>query len=157
MWLSRVDNTVWLYSQYYLVCVIPIWTFNSGQKLTLVYTLEFFYKFGRILNFLIYNFGRLTFWLALPLWQNLMTKFKVFANDKINWFEIFEICFGKGRRTLQYKEKMLFTSIFSFSHNVLKRLLSQGCLKSWIVWQNINCTRGCNFELSTINSLLDVK
>ena len=79
-----------------------------------------------------------------------MTKFKVFANDKINWFEIFEICFGKGRKTLQYKEKMLFTSIFSFSHNVLKRLLSQGCLKSWTVWQNINCTRGRNFELSTV-------
>ena len=38
-----------------------------------------------------------------------------------------EICYGKGRKTLWEKEKMLVTSIFSFSHNVFKRLLSKGC------------------------------
>ena len=39
--------------------------------------------------------------------------------------------FDLGRvKTLREKEKMLVTSIFSFSHNVFKRLLFQGCLKS---------------------------
>ena len=37
-----------------------------------------------------------------------------------------EICFGKGRKNCGEKEKMLVTSIFSFTHNAFKRLLSQG-------------------------------
>ena len=35
-----------------------------------------------------------------------------------------------GLKTLWEKEKMLVTSIFSFSHNVFKSFLFQGCLKS---------------------------
>ena len=35
-----------------------------------------------------------------------------------------------GWKTFWEKKKMLVTSIFSFSHNVCKKLLSQGCLKS---------------------------
>ena len=36
-----------------------------------------------------------------------------------------QICLGKGRKQLE-KEEMLVTSIFSFSHNVFLKLLSQG-------------------------------
>ena len=42
-----------------------------------------------------------------------------------------EICFETERRKhCGEKEKMLVTSIFSFSHNVFKRLHSEG-VKSW--------------------------
>ena len=54
------------------------------------------------------------------------SKLKAFADDKINVNEKIEICFGKDRKTLWEKEKMLVTSIFSFSHNVFKRVLFQG-------------------------------
>ena len=36
-----------------------------------------------------------------------------------------KICFGKSRKTLSEKEKMLVTRIFSISNSVFKRLLSQ--------------------------------
>ena len=35
-------------------------------------------------------------------------------------------CCWKGEKTLWEKEKILVTSIFSFSHNVFRRLLSEG-------------------------------
>ena len=59
-----------------------------------------------------------------------VTKLKAFADDKINLAQmmisvipIVENMVGKGA-------KMLVTSIFSFSHNVFKRILSWGCSKS---------------------------
>ena len=50
------------------------------------------------------------------------SKLKAFAEDKINVNE--KLKFGLRRiKTLWEKEKMLVTSIFSFSHNAFKRLL----------------------------------
>ena len=47
------------------------------------------------------------------------------ADDKINVTQ--ELNFlGEGKKILWEKEKMLVTSIFSFSHNVFKSLLFQG-------------------------------
>ena len=52
-----------------------------------------------------------------------LSRLKGFADDKINVIQKTEICLGKGTEQLWEKEKMLVTSIFSFSHNVLKRFL----------------------------------
>ena len=58
-----------------------------------------------------------------------MPKLNAFEDDKstatqnMNFFFFF---FWKGQKTLWDKEKKLVTSIFSFSHNVLKCLLSHG-------------------------------
>ena len=54
------------------------------------------------------------------------SKLKAFADDKVNVGEKKSNLIGKVWKTLLEKEKMLVTSIFSFSHNVFKRLLSQG-------------------------------
>ena len=57
------------------------------------------------------------------------SKLKAFTNDKINLTENFK--FGLGRvENIVEKEKMLVTRIFSFSHNVFKSPLFQGCYKS---------------------------
>ena len=64
-----------------------------------------------------------------------MTKFwtglnsKRLADDKINMTEKTKICSGKGRKYCWEKEKMLFTSIFSFFHKVFQTVL-QGRSKS---------------------------
>ena len=51
------------------------------------------------------------------------SKFKAFADDNVNVNE--QLKFGMRRtEKLWKKEKMLVTSIFFFSHNVFKRLLS---------------------------------
>ena len=55
------------------------------------------------------------------------SKLKAFENDKINIPSNQIFNFGMGRK---HCEKMVVTSIFSFSHNVLKRPLFQGCQKS---------------------------
>ena len=51
------------------------------------------------------------------------SKLKAFADDKISA----EIFFGMGQKHCGKREKMLVTSIFSFFHNVFKRLPFQGC------------------------------
>ena len=48
---------------------------------------------------------------------------KAFADEKINMTEKLNFCLEKGRKDCGEKEKMLVTSLFSFSHNVFKRLL----------------------------------
>ena len=55
------------------------------------------------------------------------SEFKAFADDKIILFSRNWNSFREEWKTLWEKEKMLVTSIFSFSHNVFKRPLSQGC------------------------------
>ena len=52
--------------------------------------------------------------------------FKLKAKDKINVSENLKFALG-GVENIVEKEKMLVTSIFSFSYNIFKRLLSQGC------------------------------
>ena len=54
------------------------------------------------------------------------SKLKAFADDKID--ESKKLKFGLGRiENTGGMEKMLVTSIFSFSHNVFKNLPLQGC------------------------------
>ena len=60
------------------------------------------------------------------------SKLKAFADDKLNVAKMTNSPLIK-QKTLWVKEKMLVTSTFSFSHNVFKILLSQGC-KVLIVW-----------------------
>ena len=50
-----------------------------------------------------------------------MSKLKAFADDKLDVTEEIENCPEKGRKQCGKKEKMLVSSIFSFSHNVFKR------------------------------------
>ena len=59
-------------------------------------------------------------------------KLKEFADNKTNIDEKLKFGFGKVE-TLWEKEKMLVTSIFSFSH-VYKKLLLPVSLKVWIMW-----------------------
>ena len=49
-----------------------------------------------------------------------LSKLKAFADEKVNMNEKLKFVLGK---TLWQKEKMLVTSIFSFSYNVFKSLL----------------------------------
>ena len=51
-----------------------------------------------------------------------LSKVKAFSEDKIN-VSLKQILFWDGKKTLWEEEKMLATSIFSFSHNGFKRLL----------------------------------
>ena len=53
------------------------------------------------------------------------SKLKVFAENKINVTEKLKFVSGTVENIVG-KEKMLVTSIFSFSHNVFKRLFIQG-------------------------------
>ena len=53
------------------------------------------------------------------------SKMKAFTDNKIKVTEKLKSVW-EGQKTLWEKEKMLVTSIFSFSHSVFKRLLSQG-------------------------------
>ena len=53
-----------------------------------------------------------------------LSELKAFADERINVVKKIKICLRKGRKTWWKKEKMLVTSIFSFSHNVFKR----GCV-----------------------------
>ena len=48
-------------------------------------------------------------------------KLKAFADNKMRLK--YGNLFGEEQRTLLEKEKMLVTSVFSYSHNVFKRLL----------------------------------
>ena len=57
-----------------------------------------------------------------------LSKFKAFADDKINVTKKMKFVLGRVK-TLWEKEKMLVASIFSFSLNVFKRLLSLGRYK----------------------------
>ena len=50
-----------------------------------------------------------------------LPKLKAFSNDKVNVSQNFVL--WKVRKTLREKEKMLVTSIFSFSLNVFKSIL----------------------------------
>ena len=50
---------------------------------------------------------------------------------------------------------MLVTSIFSFFHNVFKRLLPQGCQKSGLCGKGLKHNLG--LENALINSLLNIK
>ena len=61
------------------------------------------------------------------------SKLKASADDKLNVNEKMEFVL-EGLKTLLEKEKMLVTSIFSFSNNVFKRLFYWGSLKVGIVW-----------------------
>ena len=66
-----------------------------------------------------------------------VTKLKAFADDKIKVAQMTISVFDKVK-TLWEKEKMLVTRIFSFSYNVLKRLLVSRLLKVGIVWKWVN-------------------
>ena len=57
-------------------------------------------------------------------------KLKVFANDKINFTQMFRFVFDRVENIVGEKEKMLVISTFTFSYNVFKRLFRQGRLKS---------------------------
>ena len=59
--------------------------------------------------------------------------FKAFADDKIKVGENLKTVYGRVENIVG-KEKMLVTSIFSFSHNVFKRPSFWGLLKVGIVW-----------------------
>ena len=54
-----------------------------------------------------------------------LSKLEALADDKINVIEKLKIVIGRVK-TMWEKEKMLVTSIFSFSHNVGKSLSPQG-------------------------------
>ena len=49
-----------------------------------------------------------------------------FADDIINVTKRLKFGNSEGKKTMWEKEKMLLTSIFSFSHNVFKGFLFQG-------------------------------
>ena len=54
------------------------------------------------------------------------SKFEVLADDKINATKNLNLFFGgNGRKHFGKKEKMLVTSVFSFSQNVFKSFLPQ--------------------------------
>ena len=55
-------------------------------------------------------------------WSNL----KAFADDKMNLNEKLKVVLQRLENILG-KEKMLVTNIFSYSQNVFKNLLFQGC------------------------------
>ena len=59
--------------------------------------------------------------------RNRTHKLKEFAEDKINVTQKLKFDFGRVENIVRKSSKMLVTSIFSFSHNVFKRLLFQGC------------------------------
>ena len=52
-----------------------------------------------------------------------LSKLKEFADNKIKAIYKQNFFYGMDWKTLWEKEKMLVTSIFSFSHSVFKRLL----------------------------------
>ena len=57
-----------------------------------------------------------------------LSKFKAFADDNLNVYQKLKFALGRVANIVG-KEKMLVTSIFSFSHNVSKRPICQGHLK----------------------------
>ena len=57
------------------------------------------------------------------------TKFKVLAEDVFRVAKMMIIVFDRDENIAGKRRKMLITIIFSFSHNVFKRLLSRGSLK----------------------------
>ena len=65
------------------------------------------------------------------------TRLKAFADNKLNAGNL-KISVFEMLETLWEKEKMLVTSIFSFSHNVFKSHLFQGCQKSGLCGEELN-------------------
>ena len=64
---------------------------------------------------------------------------KAFADNIISVTEKLTICFGKSiKHSAKKKEKMLVTSIFSFSHNVFKRVPIQGRENSGLCSEELN-------------------
>ena len=59
---------------------------------------------------------------------------KAFADDNLNVYQKLKFTLGSVENIVGKKEKMLVTSIFSFSHNVFKGFFSFGSLKVGIVW-----------------------
>ena len=78
-------------------------------------------------------------------WVNLLpnnnfldlTKFKAFADDKLYVAKIMIPVSDRVENIVGKGEKMLVTSILSFSHNVCKRLLFQARSKSWLCGKRI--------------------
>ena len=68
------------------------------------------------------------------------TKFKAFADDKLNNKKIIFLSLIEWK-TFWEQEKMLVTSIFSFSHNVFKSLVSKRR-------QKVSCGNGVNILLN---------
>ena len=58
------------------------------------------------------------------------SKFKIFADNKVNLNEKLKIVLGRAENIMG-KKKMLATSIFSFSHNVFESLLFRDCVEEW--------------------------
>ena len=54
---------------------------------------------------------------SLSFNSSLVNKFKAFADNKINVTQILKFVLGRVENKVE-KEKMLLTSIFSFSHHV---------------------------------------
>ena len=68
-----------------------------------------------------------------------MNKMKATADDNIIVVQMMQSFYDTIENIVGEKEKMLVTSIFSFSHNVFKRLRSFS--RSWkpkIVWERVN-------------------
>ena len=71
------------------------------------------------------------------------TKLKAFANDKLNVTKMIISVFDKVENIVG-KGEIACTSNFSFSHDVLKRLLSQTRQRVVIVWEWVKHTE-CNY------------
>ena len=78
------------------------------------------------LHFLQNSIGNLSLGRFVPNNKILtLTKLKTYADDKIIVTEKLKFVLGKVENIVE-KEKMLATSIFSFFHNVFKRILVKG-------------------------------
>ena len=72
-----------------------------------------------------------------------LTKLKEFVDDKFNVAKMQISLFDRVENVVE-KEKMV-TSIFSFSHNVFKRLLSLVCYKSALCGKEFSLPRNPDF------------
>ena len=66
------------------------------------------------------------------------SKLKVFADEKNKSDTKIESLFWEEKKTLWEKEKMLVTSIFSFSHNVFGCSFFSRWVKLGTVWQRVH-------------------
>ena len=84
------------------------------------------------------------------------SKLKAFADDKMKVTKKMKFV-SKWWKILRKKEKMLVTSIFSFSHNIFKKLHFQGCLKSGLCGKELivdtKCHNNVMVEYKACNSL----
>ena len=83
------------------------------------------------------------------------SKWKTFADDKINAAQELKIVLGSIYKILREKEKMLVGSIFSFSCNVFKQTSFQGSfIKPVIVWLRVNDLEEKTTTFSSIPTII---